>query len=98
MNLSSVMIEKEAHKILLMINSGELRSGCCMSAIQTPITEVWEKAQDLTEKGSLLAIEKNEIFSKLNKTTQAHLEFTGYDDFDLVYERLLQLINEKSND
>jgi len=95
MSFTSSYIEKEAEKILQKIRSGELIDGCCMSAAQTPTTEAWEIAINLSDNSALSSIQKTEIFSKLDKDVQSQLEATNYDDFDLVYERLLQLIKQK---
>ena len=66
-----------------------------MSALQTPTMEAWEIVQQLTESGTLSPQCKQELFSKLDKDVQSQLEATKYDDFDLIYERLLQLINQR---
>jgi len=94
MSLTVDDIEKEAKKILQKIKSGELIDGCSMSAVQTPTVEAWEIATNLSENGALSSIHKMEVFSKLDRDVQSQLEATGYDDFDLVYEYLLQLIKQ----
>jgi hypothetical protein len=91
MNISITDIDKEAEKIIHKIKSGELIDGCSMSAIQTPTTEAWERAQELTDSGALSPISAKEILSKLDEHVQSQL-VPNYDDFDLIYERLLQLI------
>ena len=85
-------IEKEADKILLMMQSGELVEGCSMSALQTPATEAWETATRLSENCTLSSDQKNELILNLDKDVRTQLETTNYDDFDLIYARLLQLI------
>ena len=95
MNISLSNIEKEAEKIICKIQEGKLIDGCCMSAVQTPTMEAWEIAQQLAESGTLPSQCKQELFSKLDKDVQSQLEATKYDDFDLIYERLLQLINQR---
>ena len=92
MSLTISDIEKEAKDILYKINSGELIDGCSMSAVETPTTEAWEIATKFSEKRKISSIQKIELFSKLDKDVQSQLKVSGYDDFDLVYEYLLQLI------
>ncbi|AFP32704.1 hypothetical protein [Marinobacter sp. BSs20148] len=94
MNLTISDIEKEAKDILHKITSGELIDGCSMSAVETPTTETWEIATNLSEKRKISTIQKIELFSKLDKDVQSQLKVSGYDDFDLVYEYLLQLIKQ----
>jgi hypothetical protein len=95
MTLTISDIEKEATEILQKIKSGELMDGCSMSAVQTPATEAWEIATSLSEKRIISPIQKIEILSKLDKGVQSQLKVTSYDDFDLAYEYLLQLIKQK---
>jgi hypothetical protein len=95
MSFTTSDIEKEAEKIVQKIRFDEHPDGCCMSAAETSTTETWEIATLISDNNALSAIQKMEIFSKLDKEVQAQLAATDYDDFDLVYERLLQLI-EKS--
>jgi hypothetical protein len=95
MNYCLTNINKEADKIIQKIKSGELMEGCCMSTIQTATTEAWEVAQALAEIDPLSSSDKEDVFSKLDKDVQSQLITTNYDSFDLIYERLLQLINQK---
>lgn len=95
MNLTIADIEKEAKKILQKIKSGELIDGCSMSAIQTPTNEAWEIATNLCEKNEISSIQRIELISKLDKDVQSQLKASSYDDFDLAYEYLLQLIKQK---
>lgn len=95
MNLCLTDIENEAENIILKIKTGELIDGCSMSAIQTPTMEAWGIAQELAEKSTLSSKDKQDIFSKLAKDVQSQLAATKYDSFDLIYERLLQLINQR---
>lgn len=95
MSFNLAQIEKQAEKIRLKIRSGELIDGCCMSAVQTPVREAWEIAQELTENETLSDVQKQKLFSKLDRDIQSQLESAGYDDFDLIYERLLQLSKQK---
>jgi len=53
MSLSLEQIELAAKQIVQKLESGELVKGCSMSALQTPITEAWELAQELVEKNAL---------------------------------------------
>ena len=91
MALSLIQIEKEADQIRQKIESGELVEGCCMAGAQTPVLEAWGIAQVLTENNVLFPAQKKEIFLKLAANVQQQLEATDYDDFDVVYEWLLQL-------
>ena len=91
MSLSLEQIEQAAEQIIKKLESGELKEGCCMASIQTPVTEAWELAGQLTENDGLLDVQKQELFSQLDKSVQLQLKSSGYDDFDLVYERLIQL-------
>lgn len=88
------VIENEAQKIILKIKSGELIDGCSMSAIQTPTIEAWEVATNICEIIELTSMQKTAIFSKLGREVRSQLGNARYDDFDLIYERLLQLINK----
>jgi hypothetical protein len=88
-------IEKEAKMILQKIKSGELIDTCGMSAMPTPTTEAWEVAAELSNDNALSPDQKTEIFSRLGQDVQAQLDSANYDDFDLIYEYLLQLINKK---
>lgn len=95
MSFNLALIEKKAEKIRQMLKSGKLIDGCCMSAAQTPVREAWEIAQELTENETLSDVLKQKLFSNLDEEIQSQLETAGYDDFDLVYERLLQLSSQK---
>lgn len=94
MSFNLAQIEKQADKIRQMLKSGELVDGCCMSAVQTPAKEAWERAGELIENETLSYNQKQELFSILGQDIQSQLVSDDYDDFDLVYERLLQIINE----
>lgn len=93
MSLSLEQIERAAQQIIQKLETGELSEGCCMASIQTPVTEAWELAGALTENEFLPETQKQTLFSQLDKSVQSQLTSSGYDDFDLVYERLLQLSN-----
>lgn len=92
MEISITDIDASAEKIIHKMQLGELSEGCCLSAIQTPITEAWEMAKRLADNGELSHIIAKEIFSKLDQNVQSQLAASGYDDFDLIYERFLQKI------
>jgi len=85
-------INTAAETILLKINKGELTEACCMSAVNSPTTEAWEIAGQLTENVALSKSQQESILEALNPQIREHLKSTGFDDFDLIYERLLQLI------
>ena len=91
MSLSLEQIEQAAEQIIQKFESGEIKEGCCMASIQTPVTEAWELAGQLTENDSLLDAQKQELFSQLDKSVQLQLKSSDCDDFDLVYESLIQL-------
>ncbi len=93
MNFCLAEIDNEAENIIQKIRSGKLIEGCSMSAIQTPTIEAWEVAQELASKSTLSSKDKQDIYSKLPKEVRLQLAATKYDSFDLIYERLLQLIN-----
>jgi len=91
-------IEDAAKRILSRLASGELQDACCMSAASTPVKEAWDAAEAIVEEyESLTEGQQQMIFSQLSDATQAQLIRSGYDDFDLVYERLLQLIEHGCN-
>ena len=93
MQLTLKTIDQAAVTIQVKINSGELVAGCGMSAVQTPTREAWDVAEDITAQGKLSEADQKTILSRLNKKTRLQLEDTKYDDFDLIYEFLLQQIN-----
>ena len=96
MSLNSEQIEQAAAQIIQKLESGELNQGCCMASMHTPVTEAWGLAVELTNNDSLMAAQKQALFSHLDKSVQLQLENSGYDDFDLLYERLIQLSNHKN--
>jgi mannose-6-phosphate isomerase class I len=85
-------IDAAAEAILLKIKNGELGEACCMSAVNSPIAESWEIAGQLAENTVLSKSQQERILDALNPQIREHLKSTGFDDFDLIYERLLQLI------
>lgn len=89
------MVIQEAEKIQFMIDSGELVDGCSMSAIQTPMKEAWSVADEITAQNQLHAEDKDKLLSMLNEETKSQLLATNFDDFDLIYEYFLQLIDNK---
>ncbi len=95
MQINIKVLNQQATNILAMINSGELQDSCSMSAVQTPVKEAWCIAEDLTEQGELSTTDKDEIYSLLDNETRQQLKAIEYDDFDLVYEYLLQKIHCK---
>jgi hypothetical protein len=91
MSFDLAQLEKEAKKIRLKLKAGELVDGCCMSPTQSPAREAWEIAEELTDNNPLSIAQRLELLSKLGTDIQSQLQATGYDDFDLVYERLLHV-------
>ncbi|HHJ35033.1 MAG TPA: hypothetical protein ENJ87_04640 [Gammaproteobacteria bacterium] len=92
MELTLEQIDKEADRIKEKCQSGELMDGCSMSAIQTPAREAWDVAHELIENNMMTALQRKEVFSSLDKNIRSQLDDYRYNNFDLVYERLLQLI------
>jgi len=86
-------IDAAAETILLKIKNGEPGEACCMSAVNSPITDSWEIAGQLVENTVLSKSQQKSILDALNPQIREHLKSTGFDDFDLIYERLLQLIS-----
>jgi len=93
MSFNLKVIDAAAETVLLKIKNGELGEACCMSAVNSPTTEAWELAGQLAEKTALSKSQQESILEALNPQIQEHLKSTGFDDFDLIYERLLQLIS-----
>jgi hypothetical protein len=87
------LINQAAEKIKRQIETGEISEACCMASIATPVTEAWEIAQELAEQSQLSQEQQHTILSFLNPDIQKLLISSSYDDFDLIYERLLQLIS-----
>jgi hypothetical protein len=94
MNLSLQTVIREAGKIKFKIDSGVLiEGGCGMSAVQTPAKEAWSVTEDLVEQGELTSEGQEKLLSMLNKETKSHLQATKFDDFDLIHEFFLQVID-----
>ncbi|VAW54975.1 hypothetical protein MNBD_GAMMA06-218 [hydrothermal vent metagenome] len=87
------IINQAAKKIMRQVASGDISEACCMSAAATPVTESWDVAKVLTAKIQLTAAQQQTLLKKLKPEIQQQLESTGFDDFDLIYERLLQLVS-----
>ena len=85
-------IQEAAVKIKRQIKSGEIAEACCMTAAPTPVTESWEVAQEWTVNNSLTFEQQHALLSLLKPEVKYQLETSGFDDFDLIYERLLQLV------
>jgi len=85
-------IDKAAEKIKWQINSGEIVEACGMTAAATPVTESWEIAQELAENNSLTHEQQHSILNALEPAIQQQLKAMSFDDFDLIYGRLLQLV------
>jgi hypothetical protein len=80
-----------AGKIRLKVRTGELAGGCSMSAAPTATTAAWDIALELTGHDVLDTDQRRELMSKLDESLRSQPEAGEYDDFDLVYARLLQL-------
>ncbi len=90
MNLD--FIDQAAEKIQQQLRTGEVFEACCMSAVSTPVTESWEVTQELVKENSLTSVQQQVLLRVLSTKIQQQLNVTGFDDFDLIYERLLQLV------
>jgi hypothetical protein len=95
MKLSLHMVFLQAIKLDAMIISGELIDACSMSAVQTPVKEAWCMADELAEQGKLSVNEQDKLLFLLSDDIRKQLETTEFDDFDLIYEYFLQLIDNK---
>ena len=90
MMISLEAVSQELNRILQKIKSGELADGCCVSTIQSPVKEAWEVTESITSRGSLHEKARESLFNLLNDKSRELFQATGYDDFDLIYEYLLQ--------
>ena len=66
-----------------------------MSGMSSPVTEAWDKAHELSETYNLSCEQKKNMFKELDSSVRLQFEQTGYDDFDVIYELLLQLVSNK---
>ena len=87
------LIDQAARSIRQRIETGELSEACCMSSVATPITEAWDSAQQLAENSPLSSEQQQALLLSLTPAIQKQLAASRTDDFDLIYERLLQLIS-----
>ena len=95
MSLRLQTVIQEAENIKNKIDLGVLiDGGCGMSAIPTPAKEAWSVAEDLIEQGELPIEDQEKLLFMLNKTTRSQLQATEFDDFDLIHEYFLQLIED----
>ena len=85
-------IDQAAGRIRQRIGSGEIAAACCMSAAATPVTESWEAARELAEGACLSATQRQMLLQALNPIIRKQAETGRLDDFDLIYERILQLV------
>jgi len=86
------LINQVAEQIQQQLGAGEIGEFCCMSGRASPITESWEAALKLAEKENLSATQQQTILKVLDPVIRKQMESSGFDDFDLIYERLLQLV------
>lgn len=95
MKLTLETVIQEAKKIRSKIESGMLiEGGCGMSAVQTPAKEIWSITEEIIEQGELSGKDQEKLLSLLNEKTKLQLQTTNFDDFDLIHEYLLQLIDD----
>ncbi len=85
-------IDKAAETILDKLANGEIFQACSMSAMATPVTESWEIAEELAKTIQLSDTQQKSLLMALPPVVQKQLQATGFDDFDLIYERLLQRV------
>ena len=97
MNITLKAIIREAEIMRSRIDSGELVDGCCMSAIQTPVRAAWDTAEEITGQGELSAEAQVKLLSMLDEESRSRLQATKFDDFDLIYEYYLQLIDNRTS-
>lgn len=86
------LIDQAAGQIRQRLANGEIVEACCMSAMTTPVTESWEAARELAENADLSTRQQKILLQVLSPLVRKQLETTGFDDFDLIYERILQLV------
>ena len=86
------LIYQASEKMLQQKRAGEIVEACCMAAMNTAVTESWEVAGELAEKARLSDEQQQTLLQALSPVVQKQLLSTGFDDFDLIYERLLQLV------
>ncbi|MBE9559391.1 MAG: hypothetical protein IMF15_01315 [Proteobacteria bacterium] len=87
------LIDQAARTIRQRIKTGELSEACCMSSVATPVTEAWDMAQELAADSPLSSEQQQNILKFLNPVIKKQLDSGEPGDFDLIYERLLQLIS-----
>jgi len=85
-------IRQAAEKIQQQLGNGEISEIYCMTALATPVTESWDAALQLADDLPLSPDQQRTLLSSLTPTIQKQLKTTGFDNFDLIYERLLQLV------
>ena len=96
MSLTLQTVIQEAEKIKFKIDSGILiDGGCGMSAIQTPVKEAWSVTEEITEQGKLSSEDQEKLLSMLNEETRSQIQASKFDDFDLIHEYFLLLIDSK---
>jgi hypothetical protein len=93
MSFELTSIDLAAEQIAAKLKSGELTEGCSMAILFSPVTEAWDKAQALATTAELSAEQQQHLLACLDQQTRQHFEATRYEDFDLIYERLLQLVS-----
>lgn len=90
-------IDLAAKQVQQKLESGELSLGCPMSTIASPVIEAWDLAHELAEGVVLTDRQRRQILNLLDRQIRQHMDRTRYDDFDLIYERLVQLISDQNN-
>jgi len=86
------LIIQAAEQITQKIKTGEITEACCMSATSSPVTEAWDLAKQLADNTHLSTTQQQIILKNLNPVSRKQLESSGFDDFDLIYEQILQLV------
>jgi hypothetical protein len=66
-----------------------------MSSTKTPVKEAWSVAEEISEQGELPAEDQEKLLSMLNGEIKSQILATNFDDFDLIYEYFLQVIDNE---
>ncbi|MFT7414180.1 MAG: hypothetical protein ACI9FO_000838 [Methylophagaceae bacterium] len=66
MSLDLTDIELIAAQILQQLHSGEIHNGCSMSAVSSPVTEAWDRANELAEKVNISPAKKKNLINRLD--------------------------------
>jgi Spy/CpxP family protein refolding chaperone len=90
-------IDLAAIQIQQKLEAGELSLGCAMSTIASPVIEAWDLAHEMAEGVVLTDQQRQKLLNLLDQQIRQQMETTRYDDFDLIFERLVQLVSDQNN-